>query len=165
MTLFLEKEEHTGLMRNDVLISISKPLLAIYTRFLPSAIFARSSSNIILGFGAATFACGLCMSLYSVYQDLYYVWLERQISRSLDQIDKLEAKSVEATRRYKLLEEVVQRGDRIIEDLERWDEERNELENLLVFRQMPVACAVTDNGDPRFEEYDTLVQKKETRKR
>ncbi|KIK71441.1 hypothetical protein GYMLUDRAFT_52520 [Collybiopsis luxurians FD-317 M1] len=153
------------LMKSNALLTLSKPLLTIWTRFLPNAILSRSSSTLLLSLGTLTFIYGFGMSLYSFYQDLHYLYLEHKISRSLDQLDQLEAKSTEAARRYEVLEQVIRRGDRMVEEIEKWEEKRKELENLLAFKQMPAACAMTDETDPRFEGYDAIVQRKETRRK
>ncbi|KAF5383992.1 hypothetical protein D9757_006971 [Collybiopsis confluens] len=150
---------------DNALLTLSKHLLTLYTRHLPNAILSRPSSLLLVTLGSLTFTYGFGMSLYSFYQDLHYLYLEHKISRSIDQLERLEAKSYAASKRYEALEQVVQRGDRMIEEIEKWEVARKELENMLAFKQMPMACATTDDEDPRFEDYDAAVRRRETRRK
>ncbi|KAF9064098.1 hypothetical protein BDP27DRAFT_1334072 [Rhodocollybia butyracea] len=154
-------------MSPNALSSLSHSLLGIISlhRSLPTLIFSRPSSFILYGFGATTFLCGLGISLYNTYSDIYHLWLEHQITTSLETLEKLEAQSAYATRHFEDLQEAVKRGEKMIDELERWNEEGKEMDRMVLFTQMPVACAVTDDGNPEFEEYDGLVLRRETRRK
>ncbi|KAJ4470811.1 hypothetical protein J3R30DRAFT_1124860 [Lentinula aciculospora] len=152
-------------MSLNAILYVSQPVIALWTQFLPRILFGRSSSMMILSFGAATFAGGLGISLYSAYLDLRCLWIEHQLARTVELLDKMEAKNAAANRRYEALQQVTSRGRRMMAGIERWEAGRKELEKMIIFKQLPVTCAITDDTDPQFEGYNVTVRKRDLKRK
>ncbi|KAJ3723595.1 hypothetical protein DFJ43DRAFT_648518 [Lentinula guzmanii] len=149
-------------MSHNALLHIPNSLVAIWTRFLPKIVLGRSCSTVVYGFGAVTFAGGIGLSIYFSYQELHCLWIEHKLARCIEHLERAELKSAAANRRCEVLEQISSRGKQMVVDIERWEKTKEELEKILIFNQLPVACAATDGVNPEFEGYDVTVRRKET---
>ncbi|KAJ3753809.1 hypothetical protein EV360DRAFT_87423 [Lentinula raphanica] len=149
-------------MSYNAFFHLSNSLLTTWTRILPKLVRSRFCSTIVYSFALATLAGGIGLSLYLTYQDLRYLWIKHQLARCIEQLERAEAKSAAANRRCDILEQISSRGRRMVDDIERWEKTKDELERMLLFNQLPAACATTDELDPDFKEYDMLMRRRET---